>query len=81
MTPDINNFPKQFEKGVVKYELLVNGRSEQSELQKWRHWLACQALQHYGDLDRLEWWHPVAETLAAGPELAARFEYEMEHAE
>ena len=66
---------------IAATSMLVNGRSEQSELQKWRHWLACQALQHYGDLSRLEWWHPVASTLAAGPELAARFEYEMEHAE
>ena len=23
MTPDINNFPKQFKKGVIKYELLI----------------------------------------------------------
>ena len=61
--------------------MLVNGRSEQSELQKWRHWLACQALQRYGDLEKVTWWHPTEETHKRMPELAERFARHMEYAE
>jgi hypothetical protein len=65
---------------VASTSLLVNGRDEASPVQRWRHWLACQALQHYGELDRLDWWHPTDETKRRMPELAERFAHHMEYA-
>lgn len=63
---------------VASLSLLINGRDDHSPIQKWRQWLACQALQHYGEMEKVTWWHPTEETRKRMPELAYRFARHME---